>query len=62
LESLETEPPEEKDVREREPRLAAGLIIAGLVFCLALGLWPQLHTAVTEQAAASYTFIELISP
>jgi formate hydrogenlyase subunit 3/multisubunit Na+/H+ antiporter MnhD subunit len=47
---------------EREPRLAAVIIIAGIALCLALGLWPQLHMGVIEQVTESYTFISAITP
>jgi formate hydrogenlyase subunit 3/multisubunit Na+/H+ antiporter MnhD subunit len=47
---------------EREPRLAALIIIAGLAICLALGLWPQLHMGVIKQVTESYTFLGAISP
>lgn len=53
---------EEAKPREREPRLAAAIIIAGLVFCLFLALWPQFHTDVIQQVAESYTFLDLLSP
>lgn len=42
---------------EREPRLAAAIIIASLLLCLALGLWPQLHTDIIKQLVESYTFL-----
>lgn len=55
---------EEEDAKppEREPRLAAIIIIAGLLLCLVLGIWPQLYTGVIQQAAANYTFLGMISP
>ncbi len=48
--------------REGEPRLAALIIIAGLILCIALGLFPQFHTHITRQVADSFTFLDLISP
>jgi formate hydrogenlyase subunit 3/multisubunit Na+/H+ antiporter MnhD subunit len=48
--------------QEREPRLAAAMIIASLVFCLVLVLWPQLHTTIIRQVAENYTFLDLLSP
>jgi formate hydrogenlyase subunit 3/multisubunit Na+/H+ antiporter MnhD subunit len=52
---------EQKDkLPEPEPRLATAIIIAGLIFCLALGLVPQFHTRVISQVARSYTFLDLI--
>jgi formate hydrogenlyase subunit 3/multisubunit Na+/H+ antiporter MnhD subunit len=53
---------EGKKTPEREPRLAAAIIIAGLVLCLALGLVPQFHTSIIKQVAESYTFLGVISP
>jgi hypothetical protein len=53
---------EEEKPPEREPRLAAVIIIAGLVICLALGLWPQLHMGFIKQVTESYTFLGAISP
>jgi multicomponent Na+:H+ antiporter subunit D len=50
--------PPEKPKREREPRLAATIIIAALLFSLLLGVWPQLHTSVIQQAAANYHFFD----
>jgi len=47
---------------EREPRLAAVLIIASLIFCLILALWPQIHTDIIKQVAENYTFFESLSP
>jgi formate hydrogenlyase subunit 3/multisubunit Na+/H+ antiporter MnhD subunit len=42
---------------DRESRLAAIMIIAALVLCLILVLWPQIHTSVIQQVVDSYTFI-----
>lgn len=53
---------EEEEPPEREPRLASIIIIAGLLLCLALGLWPQLHMGVIKQVTESYTFLGAISP
>jgi formate hydrogenlyase subunit 3/multisubunit Na+/H+ antiporter MnhD subunit len=47
---------------EREPRLAAAIIIISLIFCLVLVLVPQYHTSVIQQAVESYSFLDLISP
>jgi hypothetical protein len=33
------------------------MIIAALVLCLILVLWPQIHTSVIQQVVDSYTFI-----
>jgi formate hydrogenlyase subunit 3/multisubunit Na+/H+ antiporter MnhD subunit len=64
LEAIEASKSKERveKPREREPRLAAAIIIAGLVLCLALGIVPQLHTEVIQRVAESYTFLGLISP
>jgi formate hydrogenlyase subunit 3/multisubunit Na+/H+ antiporter MnhD subunit len=50
---------EEEKPREREPRLAAAIIIMGLVVCLFLAFWPQFHTDIIQQAVESYSFLEL---
>jgi formate hydrogenlyase subunit 3/multisubunit Na+/H+ antiporter MnhD subunit len=52
----------EQQKREREPRLATLIIIAALVFSLLLGVWPQLHTSVIQQAAANYHFFDAFTP
>jgi formate hydrogenlyase subunit 3/multisubunit Na+/H+ antiporter MnhD subunit len=52
----------EEKTPEREPRLAAAIIILSLVFCLILAFWPQLHTDVIRQVAENYTFFHLASP
>jgi formate hydrogenlyase subunit 3/multisubunit Na+/H+ antiporter MnhD subunit len=53
---------EEEKTPEREPRLAAVIIMAGLILCLALGLLPQFHAEIIQQVTMNYTFIGLISP
>lgn len=53
---------EGEKTREREPRLAAIIIIAGLVLCLGLGLWPQFHTSIIKQVVENYTFLGVVSP
>jgi hypothetical protein len=52
----------EEQAREPEPRLAAVIIMGGLVLCLVLLLWPQLHTGVIEQVVENYTFFGALSP
>jgi hypothetical protein len=52
----------EETPREREPRLAAAIIAASLVFCLVLVLWPQFHTDVIQQAVDSYGFLDFLAP
>jgi formate hydrogenlyase subunit 3/multisubunit Na+/H+ antiporter MnhD subunit len=52
----------EEKPREREPRLAAAIIVFSLVFCLVLVLWPQIHTDIIQQAVESYSFLDLVSP
>jgi multicomponent Na+:H+ antiporter subunit D len=47
---------------EREPRLAAAIIFAALLFCLFLGLWPQFHTDIIEQVTETYSYLKVISP
>jgi formate hydrogenlyase subunit 3/multisubunit Na+/H+ antiporter MnhD subunit len=47
---------------EREPRIAAIMIIASLIFCIILGVMPHLHTTIIEQAAQNYTFFNLSTP
>ncbi len=47
---------------EQEPRLATVMLVVALLVCLGLGLWPQIHTAVIERAADTYTFLSLITP
>ena len=57
-----TEEKAEEKPREREPRLAAAIIVASLVFCLFLALWPQFHTDVIHQVVEGYTFLDFLSP
>jgi formate hydrogenlyase subunit 3/multisubunit Na+/H+ antiporter MnhD subunit len=42
---------------DRESRLAAIMIVAALILCLILVLWPQIHTSVIQQVVESYTFL-----
>lgn len=52
----------EKKPSEREPRLAAAMIIVSLIICLILGALPHLHTGVIQQVAESYTFFNSPAP
>jgi formate hydrogenlyase subunit 3/multisubunit Na+/H+ antiporter MnhD subunit len=52
---------EEKPL-EREPRLAAGMIIFGLILSLVLAFYPQIHTSLIERVAENYTFFDLPPP
>jgi formate hydrogenlyase subunit 3/multisubunit Na+/H+ antiporter MnhD subunit len=66
VEEIEAAAKAQEEVEEKPPepesRLVVAMIIAGLIFCLILVLWPQLHTSIIRQAADSYTFIDLFSP
>jgi formate hydrogenlyase subunit 3/multisubunit Na+/H+ antiporter MnhD subunit len=42
---------------DREPRLAAAMIIAALILCLILVLQPGIHTSIIQRVAESYTFL-----
>jgi formate hydrogenlyase subunit 3/multisubunit Na+/H+ antiporter MnhD subunit len=52
----------EKKPSEREPRLAAAMIIVSLIICLILGALPHLHMDVIRQVAESYTFFNSPAP
>jgi formate hydrogenlyase subunit 3/multisubunit Na+/H+ antiporter MnhD subunit len=61
IEAAARPPKAEPKPPEHESRLLTCLIIASLIFCLLLGLAPQLPMEIIKPVASSYTFLNAIT-